>query len=87
MTILGGVTFLFLSILYLACTLSVLFLVVLAYCYFLEVIGCDPDSTPAFVIYVFAVMIPGMATIAYLFVSRYVPLMDWIIYQMGLTGA
>ena len=50
MTILGGVTALFLSVLYLACTLSVLFLVVIAYCYFLEVIGCDPDSTPAFVI-------------------------------------
>lgn len=77
---------LFMSLLYLACALSVLFLVVLAYCYFLEVIGCDPDSTPAFGLCVFAVMIPGMATIAYLFVTKCIPLMDWIIYQMGLTG-
>lgn len=68
------------------CSLSILFMVIIGYCIFLEVCGLDPDSTPAFVIGVFAVLIPGLFLIGYLFVTECIPLMDWVVDQMGLTG-
>lgn len=74
---------LFMSLLYMVCSLSILFMVVIVYCVFLEWTGFDPDSTPAFVIGVFAVLIPGLFLIGYYFVTKCIPLMDWIIHQVG----
>lgn len=77
---------LFMTLLYMAFALSILFLVIIAYCVCLEWAWIDPDSTTAFMIGVFAVIFPGMFLISYLFVTKCIPLMDWIIYPMGLTG-
>lgn len=70
---------LFMSLLYMVFSLSILFMVTIGYCVFLEWAGFDPDSTPAFVIGVFAIMIPGLFLIGYYFVTKCIPLMDWII--------
>lgn len=74
---------LFMSLLYMVCSLSILFMVIIGYCIFLEVCGLDPDSTPAFVLGVFAVLIPGLFLIGYYFVTKCIPLMGWFIHQVG----
>lgn len=77
---------LFMSLLYMVCSLSILFMVIIVYCVSLEWAGLDPDSTPAFVIGVFAVVVPGLFLIGYFFVTECIPLMGWIVDQVGLTG-
>lgn len=85
MTTLGGVTVLFLSLLYMVCSLSILFMVMIAYCVLLEWAGLDPDSTPAFIFGVFGIVIPGLFLSGYLFVTEYVPFMDHVLLSAGLT--
>lgn len=86
MTILGGVTVLFLSLLFMALSLGILFAVLVTYCMVLEVVGVDPDSGLAFIGGLVFVIIPGITLIAYLFVSKYVFFMDHVLFSMGLTG-